>query len=165
MTVWTPQRYGLLNQRFSEASPPAESKPRRLTQMRDLARRFSATFYRAEPEEATPLRLLTTPIYRFAAEADGIVDGALFSLANATDPDVLLLVEAVRDGADSPAYWRYSVARMTSAKLAVWLDGREVVSLGNYHRDTPEAKKTGPYMEQRIGTFVPAVGAAAETAK
>jgi hypothetical protein len=163
--LWTPERVGLLNQRFRQSPSPAEGKPRRLTQMRDLARQFSATFYRTEPEEATPLRLLSTPIYRFASEGDGIVDGALFAFANATDPDVLLLVEAVQEKRDAPSYWRYSLARMTSAKMTVWLDGQEIWSLDNYHRDTPEAKKTGPYIEQRIGTFIPPVDGANEDSK
>ena len=164
-TLWTPQRVGLLHQPFRESPLPAESKARRLTQMRDFARRFSVTCYRTEPEEATPLRLLTTPIYRFAAESDGILDGALFAFANATDPDALLLVEAVQDRAGAPAYWRYSLARMTSAKMAVWLDDQEIWSLTNYHRDAPEAKKTGPYIEQKIGTFMPTLDGATETAK
>jgi hypothetical protein len=164
-TLWTPQRFGLLHQRFRQSPPPAESKPRRLSQMRDLARRFSATFYRTEPEEATPLRLLTTPIYRFAAESDGILDGALFAFANSTDPDALVLVEAVQEQADASAYWRYSLARMTSAKMVVWLDDQEIWSLDNFHRDAPEAKKNGPYIEQRIGTFVPNIDTPSETAK
>jgi hypothetical protein len=158
-----PQRVGLLNRRFGESPPPAENKVRRLTQMRDLARRFSVTTYRSEPEEATPLRLLTTPIYRFAVEGEKIIDGAVFAFANATDPDSLVLLEAVQDKPNAPAYWQYSVARMTSAKAAVRLDDQEIWSLSNYHRDPPEAKINGPYIEQRIGTFVP--GAAAESAK
>ena len=154
--IWTPQRGGLLGQRFSESPPPAGNKTQRLTQMRDLARRFSATFYRSEPEEATHLRVLPTPIHRFAAEKEGIVDGGLFAIANATDPDALLLIEAVHDKPDALPYWRYSLGRMSSARTVVRLDDREIWSLPNFHRDPLEAKLTGPYIEKRVGTYRPA---------
>jgi hypothetical protein len=153
--LWMPEGGGVLEQRFSDAPAPAESKPRRLTQMRDLARRFSVTTYRAEPEEAIHLRLLTTPIYRFAAEEVGIVDGGVFAFANATDPDSLLLLEAARDKPGMVAYWRYSLARMSSQKAAVRLDEKEIWAVTNFHREPPETRIKGPYIEQRVGTFAP----------
>ena len=153
-TIWIPEHGGVLQQRLSDAPAPAESKPRRLVQMRELARRFSVTTYRLEPEEATHLRLLATPIHRFAAEADGILDGAVFAFANATDPDSLLLLEAARDQPDAAAYWRYSLARMSSQKAVVRLDEKEIWSVTNFHREPPETRIKGPYVEKRIGAFV-----------
>jgi hypothetical protein len=149
----------VLHQRLNDAPVPAESKPRRLTQMRDLARRFTATMYRSEPEEANRLRLLATPIHRFAAESDGIVDGAVFAFANATDPDSLLLLEAARDEPGAAAYWRYSLARMSSQKTVVKLDDKEIWTVTNFHRESPDTRIKGPYIEQRIGAYV---GAAAQ---
>ena len=61
---------------------PADSANARLRQMKSIAERFTAsvdpivTF--ANPEQ---LRLLTTPIYRYAAPAQGILDGSLFASA------------------------------------------------------------------------------------
>jgi hypothetical protein len=158
--LWKPQRAGVLHERLSDAPAPADSKPRRLTQMRDLARRFSVTSYRSEPEEANHLRLLATPIFRFAAEDEGILDGGVFAFANATDPDGLLLLEAVRDQPGKPAYWRYTLARMSSQKAVVRLDEQEIWSVTNFHRELPEVRIKGPYIEQRVGAFIP--GPAAE---
>jgi hypothetical protein len=156
--IWMPARGGVLQQPLGDSPQPAESKARRLAQMRDLARRFSVTTYRSEPEEANHLRLLATPIYRFAAEEDGIVDGGVFAFANATDPDSLLLLEAARDKLAATTYWRFSLARMSSQKAVVRLDDKEIWSLTNFHREPPETRIKGPYIEQRIGTFVPSVG-------
>jgi hypothetical protein len=155
MTAWTPERAGVLEQPFGDAAAPATSKPRRLTQMRDLARRFSVTSYRSQPEEPNHLRLLATPLHRFAAEEDGIIDGGVFAFATATDPDALLLIEAAREKPDAAAYWRYSLARMSSQKAVFRLDDKEIWSVTNYHRESPQTRIKGPYMEQRIGTFVP----------
>jgi hypothetical protein len=161
--LWKPERAGVLQQRLNDTAAPAESRPRRLTQMRDLARRFSVTTYRSEPEEATHQRLLATPIYRFTAEENGIVDGALFAFANATDPESLLLLEAAREEPGMAAYWQYSLARMSSQKAVVRLDEKEIWSVTNFHRELPEIRIRGPYIEQRIGNFV--AGQAAEGAK
>lgn len=158
--LWVPERAGVLEERLGDAPAPAESKARRLTQMRELARRFSVTTYRLEPEEANHLRLLTTPVYRFAAEDDGILDGGVFAFANATDPDSLLLLEAARDKPGMAAYWRYSLARMSSQKAVVRLDEKEIWSVTNFHRELPEIRIKGPYIEQRIGSFAPAAPAA-----
>src|SRR5437773_1001301 len=112
--VWSPRTGGLLNRPIDDASSPAETAAARLTQMRTLVRRFSATCYWGA--DATQLRLLPQPIYRFADEKDGILDGALFALVVANDPEMFVLLEAVQNSAGGKASWRYSLARMSSLK-------------------------------------------------
>lgn len=157
-SVWAPKSGGLLAQRFEGAPRPAASKVRRLAQMRDIARRFSVTHH-SRNEETTQLRLLPTPLYRFAAEEHGVLDGALFAFVVSNDPEMLLLIEAAGDGAAGNAVdgavWRYSLARMSSGKQVVRLDDREIWSLPNYHLGSPEEKKTGHYSEARLGVFRP----------
>lgn len=152
-TVWSPKSGGIVAQPLTDAPAPAAGKAQRLVQMRDLARRFDVTLHRNE-EEITPLRALTTPIYRFEAEAQGILDGALFAFVTTNDPEMLLLLEATRDNPIAQAKWRYTLTRMHSARQVVRFDGREIWSPVHYYRDPNEDRFSGAYNEQRIGKYV-----------
>jgi hypothetical protein len=71
------------------------------------------------------LRLLTTPVYRYASEKQAVTDGALFAFARGTDPEVFLLIEA-RQG-DDAVQWQYALARFVGhAALRAEHDGREI---------------------------------------
>ncbi len=94
---WSPKTGGLTNRPLPDAPAPAESKPQRLTQMRNLARRFSAACHNSRSDEPTELRLLPQPLYRFADEPNGVLDGGLFGFVVSNDPELLLLLEAAKD--------------------------------------------------------------------
>jgi len=164
-SVWSPKKGGLLAQRLKDAPVPAEGNAQRLTQMRDMAWRFAVTWHHSRTDEPTQLRMLPTPLYRFAAEKEGILDGALFAFVVTNDPEMLLLLEAAREKPSESAHWRYSFARMSSLKEVVRLDDEETWTVPHYHSDPTEDKKTGHYTEQRVGVFVPAAGAPAGDAK
>ena len=157
-SVWSPKRGGLLAQPLNDAPPAAEGDAQRLAQMRQIARRFQVTWHHSRTDEQTQLRMLSTPIYRFAAENEGIVDGGLFAFVITNDPEMLLLVEAVRKKPGEAGGWQYSLARMSSLKEVVRLDDREIWSVLNYHQDSTDDRKTGPYSEQKTGTYTPAAG-------
>jgi hypothetical protein len=72
------------------------------------------------------MRLMTKPIYRYEDAAAGLEDGAIFSLANGTNPDVLLLIESRKTGGTAAPTWHYGVARMGGAVLVVNLDNQQV---------------------------------------
>jgi hypothetical protein len=55
----------------------------------------------------------------------GLLDGALFFIARATTPEVVLLLEARHTGSSRPA-WQYALARMRSGELSADLGGRPV---------------------------------------
>jgi hypothetical protein len=102
--------------------------------MKTIAERFNAAVDQDEKfESSEQLRLLTSPIYRYAASEQGILDGAMFAFVQGTNPEVLLLIEAV--AADSSAgTWRYGFARMSCFYLrvrqgdqVVWTRDREPV--------------------------------------
>jgi hypothetical protein len=152
--VWSPKTGGLLAQAITDGPPPADGKPQRLTQMRALSRRFTATCFNARSEEPSELRLLTQPLYRYTDPAKGIVDGALFAFVVSNDPELFLVLEAVK-AKDAEPRWQYSLARMSSLKMTIRLDEREVWTVPNFYRDPQEDRKTGPYTEARIGTFAP----------
>ena len=124
--MWQPKQPGV-SYRSLEATPPAASVPLRLRQMRKLAREFSG---RLIPPNKTPkpLRLQSTPAYRYPPPKSktDILDGALFTLVQGTDPEVLLVIEAVKD-ADGKSIWRYGLARMTMVPMQVMHKGTIVM--------------------------------------
>jgi len=150
--IWSPKTGGLLDQLLPDAPVPLPSATRRLGQMRDLAGRFSATVY-LPPDETvvTELRLLSQPIYRYKEESAGILDGGLFSLAEATDPEVLLLLEARRSKPEGDYHWRYTLARMTSVRTIVRLDAKERWSLPNFWVNP--RSPSDPYFESGDGKY------------
>jgi len=101
-----------------DAPTPSGSSAGRLVQMRDLARRFEAIEVIRMAD--VKCRLLSQPIDRYQAAADGIVDGALFVYANGTNPELGVLIES-----DGKAY-SFAAIRLTSAESHVDLDGKEV---------------------------------------
>jgi hypothetical protein len=149
--VWAPKTGGLLAQKLVDAPAPAAGKVQRLTQMRELARRFAADTFNPRTDDTTQLRLLTQPLYRFADEKLEVIDGGLFAFVVSNDPELFLLLEAV--GSTDKALWQYSLARMSSQKLVIRLDDKEVWSTTNYWQDKSDDRRTGPYVEARTGTF------------
>jgi hypothetical protein len=71
------------------------------------------------------LRLLPKPVYRYESSDPDILDGALFSFVEATDPEVFLLIEARSKGKDGYE-WRYGLGRMNSIRLRV-LRGEQIL--------------------------------------
>lgn len=122
-----------------DAAKPAASPAARLTQMRQLVRRFGAT--ERLKGESIECRLMAQPFDRYHAEADKIADGAIFALANGTNPEVGIALETDGDR------WRFAVLRMTSAELRVTLDGREVAA---YEHFNGRGLTGGPYYNAAI---------------
>jgi hypothetical protein len=126
--TWSPERAGVELKR-ADLDAPAAKAPLRLRQMRSFAERFSATTEptgtssRDRVKNLHQLRLLPTPIYRYANDGEPL-DGALFAFAQGTNPEILLLMEAVRE--DGKDHWRYAFAPMTSFGVQVKQDEKVV---------------------------------------
>jgi hypothetical protein len=149
--LWSPAVGGFAWQSLTGAPAPAGSAARRLTQLRGLARRFSGVYFKPQTDEPFELRVMPQPIHRYGGDAAGAaVDGAIFALAEANDPEILLLIETRIASPEAPA-WRYAIGRMSSTRLVVRLDGREVWSVTNFWKSprTPEL----PYLEAADGMF------------
>ncbi|MCI0360479.1 MAG: hypothetical protein L0211_18535 [Planctomycetaceae bacterium] len=130
--VWSPSAAGLQFQDVTDAPTPAESPVARLRQMKGLVRRFSATLtgWKSSESRREELRLLPQQLYRYdmkAAESTHpeLRDGAMFAFVQGTDPEVMLLLEAVAER-DRPPRWQYAFARATSGGLEAQLDGKLV---------------------------------------
>ena len=105
---WKPPEAGAKFQAVPGAPGPAESEPARLLQMRELARGF--TVERTHPEHGKEaMRLLPSPVFRYASPLTGTRDGGIFVFADATtDPEAFLVLEAT--AGDKPR-WHYAFAR------------------------------------------------------
>jgi hypothetical protein len=121
---WSPEKAGLTLAPLPNAGEPAASRTRRLSQMRELAGRFSGEKVTREERAKRDLRLLTRPMLRYESKLHGVEDGALFALVEATDPEVFLMIEARASGGKNA--WHYGLARMNSLWLAASYDGTPV---------------------------------------
>lgn len=123
--VWTPKKAGVKWLPFNGSASPAESEPRRMSQMRGIARSFIGTLSIPGSQSST-LSLIPQPLIRYQDPDSGVVDGAIFSLAVVTDPEILLLVEAKK--AKEKTVWQYAVARAHYHKLTLSLANQMVWS-------------------------------------
>ena len=122
--LWTPQEAGLSFQPLPGDSAPADDARRRLTQMRDIARRFTMVdrWGLKDPTD-WQLRLLPAPLFRYEAADHGVVDGALFGYV-VNSPEALVLIEARKT--DKGLAWHYAASRFTRFEVTVSLDGRQI---------------------------------------
>jgi hypothetical protein len=117
---WRPKTSGLTWTALSDA--PAESAPARLRQMKALARRFRTHEFWDPDNSRYELRLLVSPIYRYADEE--VLDGGLFAYVHGTNPEIVLILESPKS--DAKPGWRYAFARLGSAEMHAELDGKDV---------------------------------------
>ena len=94
------------------------------------------------------MRLLATPLHRYAEEAAGLWDGMIFGLTtNGTNPDMLFVIE-LRGDKLSSAEWKYGIVKMTIAEVHVRLDKDEAwMSPRNSPRETWESFTRKPREE------------------
>jgi hypothetical protein len=115
---------------IAQAPSPADSKTKRLTQMKQLARRFSAvqtvTEFGTENEQLI-LRLLPQNIDRYVPANDDVgpkppaSDGAMFLFVAGRMPGIILLLET--DGAN----WEFGAGRLSApSTLILSLDDKPV---------------------------------------
>jgi hypothetical protein len=120
--VWSPERAGANSKPVPNAPQPAATAVQRLVQMRDIANRFKASDEFEGRVQSDELRLLTRPLFRFGTADSETLDGALFAHAHGTDPELLIIIEAIRV---EPSYqWQYALAPMTGYALKATLDDK-----------------------------------------
>jgi hypothetical protein len=136
-TIWTPESAGVEFKEVPKAPVPAKTAVDRLRQMKTIAEGFKATMtgWSADNSDQEALRLLPRPLHRYdlagVKEPDPkLLDGALFAYVQGTDPEVVLVLEAIT--ADAKTEWKYAFVRATSGGLEVKL-GDEVVWTARKH--------------------------------
>jgi hypothetical protein len=135
--IWSPETAGVEFKDMPKAPSPAKTAPERLRQMKAIAERMKATMtgWQADNSDQEVLRLLPRPLYRYelknAKDPDpNLLDGALFAYVLGTDPEVVLVLEAI--GTAEKAEWKYAFARATSGGLEVKLDDAVVWTAGKH---------------------------------
>ncbi len=125
--VWSPETSGVEFKEIPGAPAPAETAAARLRQMKVLADRFKVTMTGWKPDRSDreELRLLPKTLYRAqpgepTGQDPGWIDGGVFAFVQGTDPEAILLLEAVRP--NGRLHWQYACARATSAGLEARLD-------------------------------------------
>lgn len=147
-TVWTPRGSDVEREPIAAAPPPDDAPATRLRQMRALAREFTAL--QEKPNNTSELRLLTQPIFRYASTRPDVLDGAIFAFAEATDPEVLLLIEA--RATDTGYEWQRAFARMTSLPLRARYKNREVWSVTDcWSQVTDRRQPYTAFFRQKVG--------------
>jgi hypothetical protein len=117
---WRPKSSGLTWTTLPD--PVSESAPARLRQMKVLARRFSTHEFWDPDNSRYELRLLVSPLHRYADE--DVLDGALFGFVHGTNPEIVLILETLKS--DAKRGWRYAFTRLGSAEMHAELDGKDV---------------------------------------
>lgn len=109
------------------ASPPSAETPLRQRQLKLLAEKFTGHQFWDPDNTRYELRLLKRPLYTYRDESSGVLDGGLFTLANGTNPEILLFIEARQDPQDhSKRVWQYAAGRLAHAELHLEYGGKEI---------------------------------------
>jgi len=120
-----------------DAPTPEKTAARRILQMRELARKFTA-YTLDDGGTRWQLRMLSRPLYRYDKPEGEVLDGALFAFVSdaETDPEIVLILEAIKE--EEKQTWRYRPVRFSISSLYVQYQEKEIwTSL----RDDP----TGPF--------------------
>ena len=122
--IWSPETAGVEFKEVPKSPKPGKTGPERLRQMKAIAEGFKGTMtgWSADNSDQEALRLLPRPLYRYdftnAKEPDPkLLDGALFAYVQGTDPEIVLILEAI--GTAEKAEWQCAFARATSGGLEV----------------------------------------------
>jgi hypothetical protein len=111
-----------------DASPPRDQPRARLSQMKSIAREFSGRTEQTPAKTEQEMRLLTSPLHQYASPKQNVVDGAVLGLtSNGTNPDALLLIEALAE-AEAGATWRFAVVGLTGDAAEVSREDKKVWS-------------------------------------
>jgi hypothetical protein len=115
------------------APVPAADAAQRQRQLKQLAGKFAGHEFWDPDNTRYDLRRLDRPLHTYRDEDAGILDGALYTLANGTNPEILLFVEArTKDGAKA---WRFTTGRLAHAELHLEYDGKEVFTAPRADRE------------------------------
>ncbi len=128
------------------APAPAAGAPQRQRQLKLLSQKFTGHEIVVASNSRFELRRIERPVHTYRDEEHGLLDGGLIILANGTNPEILLFLEARADPKDkSKAVWQFLVGRAAGVSLHLAIDGKEVF-------DAPPARRlSGPKKPFWIG--------------
>lgn len=145
---WTTKRPGVELKPIPGAPQPAATPEKRLRQLRDLAKEFTARQIAHDGVEYE-MRLLSQPLYRYENTEGDLIDGAPYVFVHAGDPETFFLIEVRKHGGASQ--WEYALARFNSVFLAVRHKGREIWKAEQIVPWTNVLDRTEPYTAIMLG--------------
>jgi hypothetical protein len=125
--IWHPKEPGVEYQSVTDVQAPSDKPLSRLRQMKAIASHYECTMlgWKLDKTDREPLRLLPQPIYRYPENHSRCLDGAVFAFVLGTDPEILLMVEAVQKPGDDFT-WQVAFCRRTSGELEAKLNDQIV---------------------------------------
>lgn len=127
--VWKPSRPGIEFTPVAEGTSPAQGAKQRSLQFRTLARDFGGHLVNGK-KERFELRLVPKPIFEYEPSEGEVIQGAIFSLAFGTDPEILVVVEAAKSS-EGKSVFRYALARYHYDEVTATYRGKPV-----FHQDS-----------------------------
>lgn len=122
--TWRPESSDLKFQSLPRAPVPAATPAARMVQMKQFVRRFSAhEFYTSGRVE---MRLLPAAVHRYEDRERGLIDGAIFVIAEGTHPEATLFLEAVQPADEAKPIWQFAIGRSGAAEMVMSYDDKEV---------------------------------------
>jgi hypothetical protein len=108
-------------------APAAADASLRQRQVKLLAQKFTGHEFWDPANTRYELRLLKRPLYTYRDEANGLLEGGLFTLANGTNPEIMFFLEARVDPKNnSKPVWQFTAGRLAHAELHLEYNGKEV---------------------------------------
>lgn len=122
--VWKPGPADLKGFVVAEEMEVATTAPRRLTQMRTIARDIAGKHITIK-QITKELRLMPQPLIRYEATEEGLIDGSIFALSTGTDPEILVMIEARNTNSEIkwhliPFRSHYDLLEMSYKNTLIW---------------------------------------------
>ncbi|OWK43029.1 hypothetical protein [Fimbriiglobus ruber] len=122
---WQENNSGVELRPIPNAPTVAAEAAQQQQQVKLLARKFTGHEFWNPNNTRYELRRLERPLHTYRDEARGLLAGGLFTLANGTNPELMLFVEARAKEGSKPV-WQFAVGRLADAPLHLEYDGKEV---------------------------------------
>jgi hypothetical protein len=130
MPNWSSRTAGLEFKALPDVPTPAAKESGRNRQFREVSAKFVGfESFRKSPDakaERYELRLIPRPIYRYSDPDAGLIDGAIFLMTYGTNPEIVLVIEVVKEKEAEKLVWKYAMTRISYAELHVEFDNREI---------------------------------------
>jgi hypothetical protein len=150
-SVWVTTKPGIKFAPVPDAPVPADTRNKRLVQMKALADEFRSEAIKGPPyyteNSVYKFRLLPKPLLSYHERPER--DGAIFAFVQDTDPEVLLVLENRAHG--DGTRWEFAIAPMTGWPLSAWHKALKVWSIGRRHPGNDPTQTyfvAGPFNEE-----------------
>lgn len=127
--VWTPKSNSLTFKSLPGAPVPGDTPFARMRQMKSFVQKVTAHqlwTWQYGDGSRHELRMLPTPVHRYDDVDQQLIDGALFIVAQGTNPEATLFLEAVQPAGEDRPSWRFAVGQTSLAENVVFYEDREI---------------------------------------